>query len=675
MTLSPQAQRLRPFKPTPYGRYTLLLPLSAGGMGEIFLARLEGAQGFEKPCVIKRILPHLAQDPDFVGRFINEAKTLVTLSHGSVAQVLDMGIHEGLPYLAMEFIDGKDLRRVAARMHDRSLPLPLTFVLYTMSRVLDALGYAHRKRDDNDRELGLVHRDVSPQNIIVSYEGDVKVIDFGLVKSTLNVSSTHPSIVMGKFMYMSPEQALHQRVDKRSDLYAVGMCLYELIAGKNPFETTPPSQLMDEVASPKIPHLRDVEPLCPPACADIVMKALAVDPKQRFQTAEEFRARLTASLLEIDPLAGPESASRFMREAFAADYLQERKLLHAQVEAAAQIPKGGTADTGRFSTFSSGPMLHAPGAEAETSPRVELTSTPQPGSVGTPLDFGDLSTRPSQRSPVMAQPSQVSTRVTRPETAVVEEPEPHEATQPNYQVAAMIPQRLAAAPGALTTPTTAATQPHDRLSDSQVLPAMKLHESSVSRTDQIRTDPEQAAVRMSWAIWLIPLITAVIVGGFIAWNELSASQAPHEPEAPPVIEAPQVAPAVEAVAPVEPPPAPPSEAPPVATEESFAVSPKPAPPSVAKPVRPPPPPPKPARAAAVKKAPKVCTGCEACLKGVLKVYDQVLSEGVFDEFKPRVIEMKARAARMRTDGDESSQVRFVEECYGLQNQMRKALPQ
>jgi serine/threonine-protein kinase len=183
------------------------------------------------------------------------------------------------------------------------MPLPLTFVLYVMSRVLDALAYAHRKRDEEDNELGLVHRDVSPQNILVSYEGEVKVIDFGLAKSTLSAAKTNPSIILGKFLYMSPEQARHTKVDRRSDLYSVGLCLYELISGKNPFDNVPPSELIARVASPEIPSILQVDPLCPANIAEVVTKALSIDVNARFRTAEEFRARLLSCLLEIDPNA------------------------------------------------------------------------------------------------------------------------------------------------------------------------------------------------------------------------------------------------------------------------------------------------------------------------------------------------------------------------------------
>jgi serine/threonine-protein kinase len=322
-------QRLRPFKPQRFGRYTLLMPISTGGMGEIFLARLEGSHGFDKLCVIKKILPHLAEDQDFVERFVDEARILVKLSHGNIAQVLDMGVHEGAPYIALEFVDGKDLRRVLGRMRDRGLQIPLSFVLYTMTRVLDALAYAHRKRGDDDAELNLVHRDVSPQNVLISYEGEVKVIDFGLAKSTLSSSKTNPSIIMGKFLYMAPEQARHQKVDRRSDLYAVGLCLYELVTGKNPFDDVPPGEVMAKVANPDVRPLSELDPLCPMGLSDAVAKALSPDPANRFATAEEFRAKLLALLLEIDPAAGPETAARFMREAFAVEHHAERKMLAA----------------------------------------------------------------------------------------------------------------------------------------------------------------------------------------------------------------------------------------------------------------------------------------------------------------------------------------------------------
>ncbi len=446
MNSSSQPARLRPFRPQPFGRYTLLSHLATGGMGEIYLARLEGAQGFEKLCVIKKILPQLAADSDFVERFVGEARTLVRLSHGSIAQVLDMGLHEDEAYMALEHVDGKDLRKVAARVRDRQVPLPVTFVLYTMGRVLDALAYAHRKKDDDGEDLKLVHRDISPQNILISYEGEVKVIDFGLAKSRLSAAKTNPSIILGKFLYMSPEQARHQPVDRRSDLYAVGLCLYELICGKNPFDGVHPGELMSMVAHPRIAPLDQVEPLTPPAVTALVTKALAVDPAQRFQTAEEFRGRLQACLMEIDASAGPESVSRFMRELFSADFQSERRLLASLRE----VPRLSTDEVRALASMPDDPlapkMAHAmlPPKTIRLDGPVEPLSffpTPRSRDGGGPVSDGetrpgvpiDESTRPA--FPIEAIEEEARARGVRQDTEPSVEVEPEAYTRGSVEPA------------------------------------------------------------------------------------------------------------------------------------------------------------------------------------------------------------------------------------------------
>ena len=408
----------------PFGRYTLLSPLAAGGMGEIFLARLDGLQGVEKLCVIKKILPQLASDADFVERFVNEAKILVKLSHGSIAQVLDVGLADGDPYIAMEYVDGKDLRKVAARARDKGVPLPLTLVLFVMGRVLDALAYAHRKKDDDDQELGLVHRDVSPQNVLISYEGEVKVIDFGLAKSTLNVSKTHPSIILGKFLYMSPEQARHQGVDRRSDLYAVGLCLYELMTGANPFDEVPPGELMARVAAPNIKPIREVDPLCPGPVQAMVDRALQVNPDHRFQTAEEFRGKLQSCLVEIDSSAGPESVSRYMRETFSAEHQSERKLLASLREANRVAQRAGP------------PPRREPQNEVETAVvnLASIASTgPRPANTVQPLSFA-----PTPRATDGVEPSGAE-KTTSPGVLVDAETRPAVAIPQPPRKSSMLP--------------------------------------------------------------------------------------------------------------------------------------------------------------------------------------------------------------------------------------------
>ncbi|MBM4380190.1 MAG: protein kinase, partial [Deltaproteobacteria bacterium] len=331
-------------------------------MGEIFLARLAGTAGFEKFCVIKKVLPALARDRAFVERFTGEARVLVRLTHGSIAQVLDMGDVDGEPYMALEFVDGKDLRRLLSRQRDAGTPVPVG--LYVMGKVLEALAYAHRKRDEQDREIQLVHRDISPQNILLSYEGEVKVIDFGLAKSTLSDAKTNPSIILGKFLYMAPEQARHEKVDRRSDLYAVAMCLYEMLAGRHPFGQLGMTALMEAVMRPKVPPLQEAAPHLSDEVCQLVARGLEVDPARRFQAADEMRGALMAALLKLDPSAGPEHISAHMREAFTGEYAAERRLLQQLREA---VPSPASAPPAETPWEATAVRRPAPASATETA--------------------------------------------------------------------------------------------------------------------------------------------------------------------------------------------------------------------------------------------------------------------------------------------------------------------
>lgn len=527
MSQGPQTQRLRPFKPVRFGRYTLLMPMSTGGMGEIFLARLEGAHGFDKLCVIKRVLARLAEDPDFVERFVNEARVLGQLSHGNIAQVLDMGVHQGAPYLALELVDGKDLRRVLSRARERQEPLPLPFVLYTMSRVLDALAYAHRKRGEDDRDLNLVHRDVSPQNLLVSYEGEVKIIDFGLAKSTLSSAKTSPGIIMGKFRYMSPEQARHQRVDRRSDLYAAGLCLYELISGQSPFEAAPQGDLLTLVGNPSIRPLVEITPSCPPALSDVVMKALAVDPTQRFQSAEELRARLTALLVELDASAGPEMAARLMHEIFAVEYHAERKMLsslrgHARSADADDEPTSiAPADAGTHPTTKALQLIVE---EAGEPPRAQPPRRPpprralEPEAQATLQAIPALEVPPSPPTPPRATPKcdaadEAETPVPMgPPEEALPSPEPLPLPLPSPSGSRATRPRASAEPrrGRLVSRPSSPRVDRKKATKSQERPALKQGHPRPSAT---------AKSGRGVLVWLLlPLLAVLAVAGYIAWD-------------------------------------------------------------------------------------------------------------------------------------------------------------
>lgn len=318
---------VRPFRPERFGSFTLLAPLGAGGMGEIYLARSTFQGGLDRLCAIKRILPRLANDPEFVARFQDEVRTLLQLQHGAIAQVYDAGDFEGDCWIALEFVDGKDLRKLLQRLRQLGEKLPLELSLFIAVKVLEALAYAHRKKDEGGRELGLVHRDVSPQNILLSYEGEVKVIDFGLAESKMSTARSPAQTVLGKLYYMPPEQARGDFVDRRSDLYSMGVVLWEMLVGKNPFEDSPADEILARVRDPSLPPIQTVDPSVPTAVAAVVDRALSPEPFRRFATAEEMRSRLSACLSEMAPDVGPEGLGRYLTHLFRAEFERERELL------------------------------------------------------------------------------------------------------------------------------------------------------------------------------------------------------------------------------------------------------------------------------------------------------------------------------------------------------------
>ena len=222
-------------QPIKFGKYLLLERIAVGGMAEVFVAKAFGVEGFERLLAIKKILPTMGEDGEFISMFVDEARIAVQLSHANIVQVLELGKHDDNLYIAMEYISGRDLRQVIERFRKRAQPMPIPQVCLMVAEVCEALDYAHRKRDARGQPLGIVHRDVSPQNVIVSFEGETKLIDFGIAKAESRLQKTQAGILKGKFSYMSPEQVRGQAVDGRSDIFAAGILLWELICGEKLF--------------------------------------------------------------------------------------------------------------------------------------------------------------------------------------------------------------------------------------------------------------------------------------------------------------------------------------------------------------------------------------------------------------------------------------------------------
>jgi len=313
--------------PVAFGRYLLLKRLSRGGMGEIFLAKVGEIRGFEKFVIIKKILPQLAENEEFITRFIDEAQVAIKLNHVNIAQVYEVGRVDGEYFLAIEFIDGRDVRRILRRCRDTGTRLPVDLCLFVARDLAAGLAYAHRRQVKQGQALALVHCDISPPNVMVSYEGEVKIIDFGIARSALRTADSNPNVGFGKFGYMAPEQLIRGGViDRRTDIYAAGVVLYELLTGERLYqfpEGTDYRQMARAVCQGNYlaPSSRDNR--LDVSIDAILARALAVKQEHRFQLAEEFRDALQRKLSQINPTISADRLARVMEELFGTERLLE----------------------------------------------------------------------------------------------------------------------------------------------------------------------------------------------------------------------------------------------------------------------------------------------------------------------------------------------------------------
>jgi hypothetical protein len=268
-----------------FGNYYLLEKIAVGGMAELFKAKQRGVHNFQKIVAIKRILPHLSDNDEFVTMFIDEAKLAAQLTHPNIVQIFDLGKASGAYYIAMEYVDGRDLRSLLRRVREYQLPFPEQVAAYIAVKVAQALDYAHRKRGMNDKELKLVHRDVSPQNIILSSEGAVKLVDFGIAKAATKTTQTMAGALKGKLLYMSPEQALGQPLDGRSDIYSLGLVLFELLTGERCFQADSELGVLEKVRLGRVADVRAFNPLVSNEMVAILNKVLAKSVEQRYASA------------------------------------------------------------------------------------------------------------------------------------------------------------------------------------------------------------------------------------------------------------------------------------------------------------------------------------------------------------------------------------------------------
>jgi len=320
--------RVDPNLPQVFGRFLLIQRLSRGGMGEIFLAK-HGLAGFEKLAVIKKVLPHLAADAQFISRFVDEAQVAIKLQHVNVAQVFEVGRVGDEYFLALEYVEGRDLRRILAVLNQRKQRLPVDLALYIGREMANGLAYAHRRTSNDGASLNLVHCDISPPNILVSFEGETKVIDFGIAKSALRGTATDPKMGFGKFGYMAPEQLIRGGiVDHRTDIYAAGVVLYELLTGTRLYEAGPEPDyraLAKKVAKGEHKLPSETDPALAPY-DDLVATALRPKPDDRYQSAAELRDSIQQALVAVNPTISTDQLGSYMRELFAAEMIAQKEL-------------------------------------------------------------------------------------------------------------------------------------------------------------------------------------------------------------------------------------------------------------------------------------------------------------------------------------------------------------
>jgi eukaryotic-like serine/threonine-protein kinase len=367
-------------KPILFGKYLLLERINVGGMAEVFIAKHFGVEGFEKILAIKKILPTMAEDEEFIAMFGDEARISVQLNHANIAHILDFGKSDENYFISMEYVAGRDLRAILERQRRRKEILPTGQAVFIASKMCEGLDYAHRKKDPRGNELHIIHRDISPQNVLVSYEGEVKLIDFGIAKATNRSQKTQAGTLKGKFGYMSPEQVRGFEIDRRSDVFAVGVLLYEMLTGEKLFLGESDFSTLEKVRNAEVPMPTTFNPNIPAGLEKVVLKALAREPEDRHQWASDLHEDLMRYLVAGDQVYSSKHLAGFMKAAFAEDLLREQE----RMERFAAIHRPEQMETSGVSALPIRPSARRKSSDAET-PAGGARPAPAPNASRGPL--------------------------------------------------------------------------------------------------------------------------------------------------------------------------------------------------------------------------------------------------------------------------------------------------
>jgi len=352
--------------PRRFGRYVLFDHIGRGGMAEIYLARGTTQMGAARLAVVKLVLNRFANDPDFAQMLVTEAKLAARLSHANVVQTFDLGREEDRLYIAMEYVEGFDLTQLLRKLATKKIGLPAEYGLFVVTEMLRALDYAHRCTDDKGGSLGIVHRDVSPSNVLISLEGEVKLCDFGIARAIDDLSELPAGALEGKAAYMSPEQARGDRIDARADIFAAGTILWEILAGRRMYKAQPGREVLDLAKAGEVPPLVDRGLPEHGRLVEILGRALAADREARYGTAAELLHDLEQYIVKARLLASPMRFGQFLTEYFESELVAVRRgREQAALSVVAAVPVEVIPD------LPMGPML-------------------TPGRIGGPEDVSDL---------------------------------------------------------------------------------------------------------------------------------------------------------------------------------------------------------------------------------------------------------------------------------------------
>ena len=283
----------------PQQRYKVLEKVAAGGMAEVYRAESAGLEGFKKIVAIKRVLPHLSEKKQFIGMFLDEARVSAHLSHSNCVQVFDIGVGDNTYFIVMEYVDGSDLKGVIEYRRKLNQPFPVEEACLICVKICEGLAYAHELTDSKGESLHIVHRDMSPPNVLITRHGEVKIVDFGLAKANSQLERSEPGIIKGKFSYLSPEAAKGGTVDGRTDIFAVGIILWELLSGRRLFMGESDLETVRMVQSARVPSIREINKAVSPELERVLLKALTEDPAQRYQRARDFGRALNQLLFTM----------------------------------------------------------------------------------------------------------------------------------------------------------------------------------------------------------------------------------------------------------------------------------------------------------------------------------------------------------------------------------------